>query len=74
MVKISMKKKVQQVTSIFFRLDDVKDSHNFYVSVSKPWLFVLGCLKQYNFTETSDCVVFIFFQILRFEIGGAAYL
>ena len=22
--------------SLFFRLDDVKDSHNFYVSVSKP--------------------------------------
>ena len=44
----------------------MKDSHNFYVAVSKPW--------QYNFTETSNCVVFIFFQILRFEIGGAAYL
>ena len=24
--------------------------------------------------KNSDCVVFIFFQILHFEIGGAAYL
>ena len=34
-----------------------------------PWLFA-----AIQLTETSDCVVFIFFQILRFEIGGAAYL
>ena len=36
----------------------------------------LDCLSLVvcsNFTETSNCVVFIFFQILRFEIGGAAY-
>ena len=51
-----------------------KDSHNFYVGVSKPRLSVLGCLLQYNLNETSDCVVFIFFKILRFEIGGVAYL
>ena len=38
-----------------------KDSHNFYVGVSKPQLSVLGCLLQYNLNETSDCVVFIFF-------------
>ena len=38
-----------------------KDSHNFYVVVSKPRLSVLGCLLQYNLNETSDCVVFIFF-------------
>jgi len=52
----------------------MKDSQNFYVGVSKPRLSVLGCLEQYNLNETSNCVVFIFFQILRFEIGGAAYL
>ena len=37
----------------------------------------LDCLSLVvcsNFTETSNCVVFIFFQIVRFEIGGAAYL
>ena len=38
-----------------------KDSHNFYVGVSKPRLSVLGCLLQYNSNETLDCVVFIFF-------------
>ena len=38
-----------------------KDSHNFYVGVSKPRLSVLDCLLQYNLNETSDCVVFIFF-------------
>ena len=47
----------------------MKDSHNFYVGVSKPWLFVLGCLQQYNFTETSNCIVFIFFQILHLKSG-----
>ena len=37
MVKISMKKKVQQMTFRFFLdLINVKDSHNFYVGVSKP--------------------------------------
>ena len=30
--------------SLFLDLINVKDSHNFYVGVSKPWLFVLGCL------------------------------
>ena len=29
-----------------------KDSHNFYVGVSKPRLSVLGCLLQYNLNET----------------------
>ena len=61
MVKIPTKKKVQQKTFRFFLdLINVKESHNFYVGVSKPCLFVLGCLWQYNFTETSNCVVFIF--------------
>ena len=55
-------------------LINMKDSQNFYVGVSKPQLSVLGCLEQYNLNETSNCVVFIFFQILRYEIGGAAYL
>ena len=55
-------------------LINVKDSQNFYVGVSKPRLSVLGCLEQYNLNETSNCVIFIFFQIiLHFEIGGAAY-
>ena len=40
---------------------NVKDGGNVYVSVSKPWLFVLVCLKQYNSTETSNFIVFIFF-------------
>ena len=60
--------------SLSLALINVKDSQNFYVGVSKPRLSVLGCLEQYNLNETSNCVVFIFFQILRFEIGGAAYL
>ena len=30
--------------SLFLELINVKDSHNFYVGVSKPWLFVLDCL------------------------------
>ena len=34
----------------------------------------LDCLKQYNSTETSDYIVFIFFQILCLQMGGAAYL
>ena len=38
-----------------------KDSHNFYVGVSKPRLSVLGCLYQHNLNEISDCAVFIFF-------------
>ena len=58
--------------SLSLALINVKDS--FYVGVSKPQLSVLGCLEQYNLNETSNCVVFIFFQILRFELGGAAYL
>ena len=29
---------------LFLDLINVKDSHNFYVGVSKPSLFVLGCL------------------------------
>ena len=41
-------------------------------SMSVFWNF--DCLYQYNSTETSHCIVFIFFQILRFQIGGAAYL
>lgn len=45
----------------FLDLINVKDSHNFYVGVSEPWLFVLGCFYQYNLTETSNCVGFIFF-------------
>ena len=60
--------------SLSLDLINVKDSHNFYIGVSKPFLFVLGCLWQYNSTETSNCIVFIFFQILPFQIGGAAYL
>ena len=52
----------------------MKDSQNFYVGVSKPRLSVLGCFEQYNLNETSNCVVFIFFQILRFKIRGPAYL
>ena len=52
----------------------MKDSQNFCVGVSNPGLPVLGCLEQYNLNETSNCVVFIVFQILCFEIGGAAYL
>ena len=60
--------------SLSLALINVKDSQNFYVGVSKPRLSVLGCLEQYNLNETSNCVVFIFFQILHFEIGGAAYL
>ena len=60
--------------SLSLALINVKDSQNFYVGVSKPRLSVLGCLEQYNLNETLNCVVFIFFQILRFEIGGAAYL
>ena len=72
MEKIPTKKKVQQKTFRFFLdLINVKESHNFYVSVSKPCLFVLGCLWQYNFTETSNCVVFIFFHGSSM---GAAYL
>ena len=47
--------------SLSLALINVKDSQNFYVGVSKPRLSVLGCLEH-------------FFQILRFEIGGAAYL
>ena len=65
------------ISRTFFHKKDLinmKDSQNFYVGVSKPRLSVLGCLEQYNLNETSNCVVFIFFQILRFEIGGAAYL
>ena len=49
-------------------LINVKDSQNFYVGVSKPRLSVLGCLEQYHLNETSN------FVVLRFEIGGAAYL
>jgi len=60
--------------SLSLALINVKDSQNFYVGVSKPRLSVLGCLEQYNLHDTSNCVVFIFFQILRFEIGGAAYV
>ena len=60
--------------SLSLALINVKDSQNFYVGVSKPRLSVLGCLEQYNLNETSNCVVFIFFQILHFESGGAAYL
>ena len=74
MVKISMKKKVQQMT--FLDLINVKDSpilillcRCFETLIVCPWLFV-----AIHFTETSDCVVFIFFQILHFKIGGAAYL
>ena len=48
----------------------MKDSQNFCVGVSKPRLSVLGCLEQYNLNETSNCVVFIVFQILCLEIGG----
>ena len=45
MVKIPTKKKVQQMTfSFFLDLINMKESHNFYVGVSKPCLFVLGCL------------------------------
>ena len=55
-------------------LINVKDGQNFYVGVWKPRLSVLGCLEQYHLNETSNCVVFIFFPILRFEIRGAAYL
>ena len=29
--------------SLFLDVINVKDSHNFYVGVSKPSLFVLGC-------------------------------
>ena len=60
--------------SLSLDLINLKDSQNFYVCVSKPRLSVLACLEQYNLKETSNCVVFIFFQILHFEIGGAAYL
>ena len=59
--------------SLSLALINVKDSQNFYVGVSKPRMSVLGCLEQYNLRYTSNCV-FIFFQILRFEIGGAAYV
>ena len=55
-------------------LINVKDSQNFYDGVSKPRLSVLGCLEQYHLNELSNCVAFIFFQILRFKIRGAAYL
>ena len=48
----------------------VLPSDNFYVSVSKPWLFVVIQL-YWNFKLY--CFHF-FFQILRFQIGGAAYL
>ena len=44
-----------------------------YYHDHQPQLSVLGCLEQYNLNETSNCVVFTFFQILRFEIKGAAY-
>ena len=47
----------------------VLPSDNFYVSVSKPWLFVAIQL-YWNF----KLYCFYFFQILRFQIGGAAYL
>ena len=49
-----------------FRFDlaliNMKDSHNFYVGVSKPRLSVLGCLEQYNLHDTGG------------EIGGATYV
>ena len=49
-------------------LINVKDSHNFSVGVSKPWLFVATPLKL-------QTVLFLFFfQILRLQMGGAAYL
>ena len=55
--------------SLYLDLINVKDSHNFYVGVSKPWLFV--ALQLYwNFKLYG----FYFFQILHFQIGGAAYL
>ena len=45
MVKIPMKKKgTTNDISLFLDLINVKESHNFYVGVSKPCLFVLGCL------------------------------
>ena len=74
--KLNSKEKEGTTNDISLSLDliNVKDSQNFYVGVSKPRLSVLGCLEQCNLNETSNCVVFIFFQILRFEIGSAAYL
>ena len=74
--KLNSNEKEGTTNDISFSLDliNVKDRQNFYVGVSKPWLSVLGCLEQYNLNETSNYVVFIFFRILRFEIGGAAYL
>ena len=60
--------------SLSLDLINVKDSQDFYVGVSKSQLSVLGCLEQCNLNETSNCIVVIFFQILCFEIGCAAYL
>ena len=56
-------KKEGTTNDISLSLDslNVRDSHNFYVGVSKPRLSVLGCLQQYNLNETSYCVVFKYF-------------
>ena len=51
--------------SLSLDLINMKDSHNFYVSVSKLWLFLLCCLLQYNSTET--------FKFCASKSGGVAY-
>ena len=53
--KLNTNEKEGTTNDISLSLDliNVKDSQNFYVSVPKPRLSVLGCLEQYNLNETS---------------------
>ena len=55
--------------SLSLDLINVKDNHNFWVSVLRPWLFVAIQL-YWNF----KLYCFYFFQILHLQIGGVAYL
>ena len=50
-------------------------------TMARPWSRLLPTFKAWLLStclfivfQTSDCIVFIFFQILRFQIRGAAYL